>query len=96
MNGKNKKAGKVIYHREKVRGLRLPKFFSMPGGYKVRVVIRDKGESDEFDANTVANWDRDAHTINLRASRRQYWRDDLKHEIGHLFVDWLDWFLRVP
>ena len=74
----------------------MPKFFTMPGGYNVRIVIRGIGESDEFDKNTVANWDAEAHTINLRESRRRHWRDDLKHELDHMYVDWRDWFLRVP
>ena len=70
--------------------------FTMPGGFKVRVEILDKQEAqDQMGSKVLAQYYHDDHLIVLKRSRApKKRRTDLEHELQHMCVDWIDFFIR--
>ena len=70
--------------------------FTMPGGFKVRVEILDKDEANaEMGREALAQYYHDDHLIQLRKERSLLQRkSDFEHELQHMTVDWIDYFVR--
>lgn len=70
--------------------------FNMPGGFKVRVEILNKEDADdEMGKEALAQYFHDDHLIQLRKSRTKKQRkSDFEHELMHMTVDWVDYFVR--
>lgn len=74
--------------------MKIPKSFTMPGGYRVKVKqLTDTQALDEM-GEAWAEWDADTHEILLRKNRMVKDKaEDFIHECEHMFVDWKDWYL---
>jgi hypothetical protein len=70
--------------------------FTLVGGFRVRVEILDKEEAREEMGNEVlAQYFHEDHLIQLRKSRSmKQRRADFEHELQHMCVDWVDFFIR--
>lgn len=68
----------------------------MPGGFKVRVELLDEDEAnDEMGNEVLAQYYHDDHVIQLRKARTATQRkSDFEHELQHMCVDWVDYFIR--
>lgn len=70
--------------------------FTMPGGFRVRVEILEHDEAQaEMGSEALAQYCQDEHLIQLRRRRTtKQRRSDFEHELQHMTVDWVDYFLR--
>lgn len=70
--------------------------FTMVGGFRVRVELLDKDEAhEEMGSAVLAQYFHEDHLIQLRKSRSlKQRRADLEHELMHMTVDWVDFFIR--
>lgn len=70
--------------------------FSLPGGFKVRVELLERDEADaEMGKEVLAQYYHEDHLIQLRKDRTKKQRkSDFEHELQHMCVDWVDYFIR--
>ena len=70
--------------------------FTMPGGFKVKVEILEHEDANaEMGAEALAQYYHEDHLIQLRRTRTAKQRKtDLEHELQHMVVDWVDYFIR--
>lgn len=70
--------------------------FTMPGGFAVRVELLDKEDAnEEMGKEVLAQYYHEDHLIQLRKERTPSQRKtDLEHELQHMTVDWVDYFIR--
>jgi hypothetical protein len=70
--------------------------FTMPGGFKVKVELLDKDEAnEEMGKEVLAQYYHEDHLIQLRKERTEQLRKaDFEHELQHMAVDWIDFFVR--
>lgn len=70
--------------------------FSLPGGFRVRVEILGKEDSQEcMGSQILAAYWQEEHLITLKRSRSTKQRKaDLEHELQHMAVDFIDHFMR--
>lgn len=73
---------------------RIPKGFTMLGGYRVRVRVCMDSEFKKMGMEGQhAGWNTFNRTIYLRKSRSDAERwEDYVHELEHMWVDWKGWY----
>lgn len=74
---------------------KIPRTFTFPGGYKIKVVRLSDIEADDLmGCDTYAEWHVGTREIYLRKSRTGFDLDsDFAHELQHAETDYGDWFL---
>lgn len=72
------------------------KILKFPGGYRVKIKRHKRAYMQSY-GNALALWGEDRKnggTIRLDRTRsKKQRRMDLRHELGHVFTDWLEFFM---